>query len=246
MPIVGGLVLAIQLCFAYHALKTGRAYWWLFVIMGFPVMGCVLYYFVEVFPTSRESRSAEKAVRAIAKAFDPDKELRAAVADVEACGSVENRVRLARECMEHRMYDDAAALYRSCLSGVHETDPDIRHGLANALLQAGKFEDALPIAQKLRVSHPAFRAAEVGLVVARALEGANRLEEALEEFKVLADTFPGEEGRWRYGALLRRLGRGDDAQEVFRRMLRNAERQPSHYRDAQRGWLDMARESMQA
>ena len=246
MPVLGGLVLAIQLCFAYHALKTRRAYWWLFIIMGFPVMGCVLYYFVEVFPTSRESRSAEKAVRAIAKAFDPDKELRAAVADVEACGSVENRVRLARECMEHKMYDDAAALYRSCLNGVHDTDPDIRHGLAGALLEGGKFGEALPVAQKLRVSHPTFRSAEVGLVIARALEGANRLEEALGELKVLADTYPGEEGRWRYGALLRRMGRADDAQEVFRRMLRNAERLPSHYRDAQRGWLDMARESMQA
>ncbi len=246
MPLIGGLVLAIQLCFAYHALKTGRAYWWLFVIMGFPVMGCVLYYFVEVFPTSRESRSAEKAVRAIAKAFDPDKDLRAAVADVEACGSVENRVRLARECMEHGMHQDAAALYRSCLTGVHETDPDIRHGLAGALLQAGKFDEALGVAQKLRVSHPAYRAPEVGLVIARALEGANRPEEALAELKLLADTYPGEEGRWRYGALLRRLGRADDAQEVFRRMLRNAERQPTHYRDAQRGWLELARESMQA
>jgi hypothetical protein len=29
-------------------------------------------------------------------------------------------------------------------------------------------------------------------------------------------------------------------------MLRNAERQPTHYRDAQRGWLDLARENMQA
>src|SRR5688572_25640223 len=183
MPVLGGVVLVIQLCFAYHALKSGRAYWWLFVIMGFPVMGCVLYYFVEVFPTSRESRSAEKAVRAIAKAFDPDKELRAAVADVEACGSVENRVRLARECMEHKMYDDAAALYRSCLNGVHDTDPDIRHGLAGALLEGGKFGEALPVAQKLRVSHPTFRTAEVGLVIARALEGANRLEEALGELK---------------------------------------------------------------
>ncbi|HEX2197608.1 MAG TPA: tetratricopeptide repeat protein [Burkholderiales bacterium] len=246
MPLIGGLVLAIQLCFAYHALKTGRAYWWLFVIMGFPVMGCVLYYFVEVFPTSRESRSAEKAVRAIAKAFDPDKDLRAAVADVEACGSVENRVRLARECMEHGMHQDAAALYRSCLTGVHETDPDIRHGLAGALLQGGKFDEALDVAQKLRASHPAFRAPEVGLVIARALEGTNRPEEALAELRLLADAYPGEEGRWRYGALLRRLGRADDAQEVFRRMLRNAERQPTHYREAQRGWLDLARENMQA
>lgn len=245
MPLLGGIVLAIQLCFAYHALKTGRAYWWLFVIMGFPVMGCVLYYFVEVFPTSRESRKAEKAARAIARAFDPDKELRAAVADVEACGSVENRMRLARECMEHGMHDDAAALYRSCLAGVHETDPDIRYGLACALLEGGKFEEALSAAQKLRVSHPGFRATDVGIAIARALEAMNRLDDALAELKVLADTYPGEEGRWRYGALLRRLGRVDDAREVFRRMLRNAERQPSHYRDAQRDWLDLARGEMQ-
>jgi hypothetical protein len=185
-------------------------------------------------------------VRAIARAFDPGKELRAAARDVEACGSVENRARLARECMEHGMHGEAAALYRSCLNGVHETDPDIRHGLAAALLESGRFEEALGVAQELRASHPAFRAAELALLLARALEGAGRLEEALGELKVLADTYPGEEGRWRYGALLGRMGRAQDAQEVFRRMLRNAERQPSHYREAQRGWLDMARESMQA
>jgi hypothetical protein len=245
VPLLGGIVLAIQLCFAYHALKTGRAHWWLFVIMGFPVMGCVLYYFVEVFPTSRESRSAEKAVRAITKALDPEKELRAAVADVEACGSVENRVRLARECVERGMHEDAAALYRSCLAGVHETDPAIRHGLAGALLHSGTCDEALAVAQKLRASHASFRAAEVGLLIARALEGAGRLEEALGELQVLADTYAGEEGRWRYGALLRKLGRAAEAQEVFRRMLRNGERMPAHYRDAQRGWLDLARDSVQ-
>ena len=32
MPIIGGLVLLIQFCFAYHALKTGRPYWWIFII----------------------------------------------------------------------------------------------------------------------------------------------------------------------------------------------------------------------
>ena len=246
MPIVGGLVLVIQACFAYHALKTGRPYWWLFVIMGFPVMGCVLYYFIEVFPSSRESRSAQKAARAIARAFDPDKELRERVADVEACGSVDNRILLARECMEQRMYAEAAALYRSCLNGVYETDPELRYGLASALVLDGKHAEALPVAQRLRASHPTFRASDVGLAIGRALEGAGRLEEALAEFGVLADTYPGEEGRWRYGALLRRLGRADDAQEVFRRMLRNAERQPDHYRDAQRGWLDLARQNMHA
>jgi hypothetical protein len=246
MPILGAILLLIQACFAYHALKTGRPYWWLFVIMGFPVMGCVLYYFIEVFPTSRESRKAEKAVRAIAKSFDPDKSLREKVANLEDCGSVDNRLLLARSCMERAMYRDAASLYRSCLSGVHQTDPAIRHGLANALLGADQFNEAHGSAQALRQSHPSYRAAEVQLIAARALEGSGRLDEALAEYRLLADVYSGEEGRWRFGALLARMGRADEAKEVFGRMLRNAERLPEHYREAQDQWLALARGQMQA
>jgi hypothetical protein len=245
MPILGAVALLIQLCFAYHALKTGRR-WWIFIIMAFPVMGCVLYYFIEVFPSSGEGRDARKAARAIARAFDPDKGLRERVADVEACGSIDNRIQLARECMEQRMYADAAALYRSCLSGVYETDPDMRFGLASALLFNGDFGEALNCAQRLRASHPSYRSADLGLAIARSLEGLGRLDDALKEFGVLADTYPGEEGRWRYGALLKRLGRADAAQDVFRRMLHNAERLPQHYREAQKDWLDLARQSVNA
>lgn len=242
MPILGAIVLVIQACFAYHALKTGRPYWWLFVIMGFPVMGCVLYYFIEVFPTSRESRKAEKAVRALARSFDPDKSLRERVADLEDCGSVDNRLALARSCMERRLYAEAASLYRSCLNGVHEKDPDIRFGLASALLGAGQFRPAYDEAQALRQSHASVRAPEVQLIAARALEGGGQLDQALEQYRVLADTFSGEEGRWRYGALLLRMGRTAEAVEVFRRMLRNADRMPEHYREAQHEWLELARE----
>ena len=246
MPILGAILLLIQVSFAYHALKTGRPYWWLFVIMGFPVIGCLLYYFVEVFPSSRESRKAEKAVRAITRSFDPDKSLREHVANLEDCGSVDNRLSLARSCMERAMYRDAAALYRSCLSGVHETDPAIRHGLASALLGAQDFKEAHAAAQALRQSHASYRAPEVQLVLARALEGGGRFDEALAEYRVLADTYSGEEGRWRFGALLTRMGRADEAKEVFRRMLRNAERMPAHYREAQNEWLALARGQMQA
>jgi hypothetical protein len=245
MPILGAVVLLIQLCFAYHALKTGRPYWWLFVIMGFPVVGCVLYYFVEVFPNTRESVKAEKTVQAIVKSFDPDKSLREHVANLEDCGSVENRMALARSCVDRGLYREAVSLYRSCLTGVHQTDPDIRFGLACALLGAEDFKEAAAVAQALRASHASFRAPEVRLVAAKALEGFGRLEEALAEYRVLADTYAGEEGRWRYGALLQRLGRANEAGDIFRRMLRHAERMPEHYRDAQREWLARAREHVQ-
>lgn len=246
MPIIGGIVLFIQLCFAYHAIRTGRAWWWIGVIMGFPVGGCLLYYFIEVFPSTRESVKAEKAVRQIVKAFDPDKSLREHVANLEDCGSVDNRVALARSCMDRNMYREAASLYRSCLTGVHESDPDIRLGLAAALLGMEDFREAHAVAQALRRSHASFRGPEVSLVAARALEGAGRYDEALAEYRVLADTYAGEEGRWRYGALLSRMGRMQEAAEIFRRMVRNAERMPEHYRDAQHEWLALARGQMQS
>jgi len=246
MPLIAGVVFVIQMCFAYHALKTGRPYWWLFVIMAFPVMGCVLYYFIEVFPSSRESRKAEKAVRSIAKAWDPERTLREKVADLESCGSVENRIALAKACMSHRMYADAATLYRSCMTGVYESDPNIRYGLAEAHLMNGAYSLAIDLTGKLRAGQPAFRKADVGMLRARSLEGAERLDEALAEYKVLADIFPGEEGRWRYADLLARMNRAAEAREVVQRMLRNSERMPEHYREAQGEWLKLARQSQQA
>jgi hypothetical protein len=246
MPILGVVLLIIQLCFAYHALKTGRAYWWLFVIMGFPVVGSLLYYFVEVFPNSREARRAERAAQLIARSFDPDKSMRQHIANFEDCGSVDNRLRLAAACINRRMYRQAAELYRSSLTGVHENDPDIRFGLTNALLGGNEFKEAHAVAQGLRESHAAHRSAEVRLLAARALEGLGRFDEALAEYRVLADTSVGEEGRWRYGALLVRMGRTAEAGEIFRRMLRNAERMPAQYREAQDQWLALAREQTKA
>jgi len=243
MPILGGIVFVIQLCFAYHALKTGRPYWWLFVIMGFPVVGSMLYYFVEVFPSTRESRSAEKAVRNIVKSFDPDKELRERAADLESCGSVANRMALAQECLARGMLDEVETLYRSCLEGIHASDPDVIHGLANVLVLKASYEVALPYVRQLAEKHPSYRAIDVRMLLAETLEGLGDLDKALVEFQALADSYPGEQGRWRYGALLKRMGRADDANEVFRGMLKRAERMPGHYREAQKKWLALAAEN---
>src|SRR5690349_7927229 len=142
MPILGALVLLIQFCFAYHALKTGRPYWWMFVIMAFPVMGCVIYYFVEVFPGSREHRKARKAARALARALQPDADLKKRAEELEICGSLDNRMALAAECMNHRMFGEAARLYESCLAGAYASDAGLLFALARACVEGGAWAKA--------------------------------------------------------------------------------------------------------
>lgn len=246
MPILGVISLLVQFGFAYHVLKSGRPYWWIFIIMAFPVLGCSLYYFIEVFPTSREVRRANRAVRTISRAIAPDKELRARVGDLEICGSVDNKLALARECMECGQPAEAARMYRSAMQGLHANDAQMRFELMQALLVEGApatFTEAAQHARTLLQTHPRFRTEDVRLALAKALEGEGDLAGALAELEPLAEIFPGEEARWRYGALLIRLGRADEAAQVFSAMLRRAERMPRHYRQAQREWLGLARQN---
>jgi hypothetical protein len=42
-----------------------------------------------------------------------------------------------------------------------------------------------------------------------------------------------------------RMGRLTEAGEIFRRMLRNAERMPEQYRESQQEWLALARGQVQ-
>ncbi len=42
------MLLIVQILFIIHALKTGRDWWWVLIILFFPVIGCVVYFALEV------------------------------------------------------------------------------------------------------------------------------------------------------------------------------------------------------
>lgn len=243
MPILGALVLLIQACFVYHVFKTGRPYWWMFVIMGFPVMGCVIYYFVEVFPGSREERSARKAARNLVRALQPDAELKKKAEELAVCGSLDNKLALAAQCMSHQMYDDAAKLYESCLNGAYANDGAILLGLARAAVEGADWTKAAEAIGRLKSHAPSSRPLERRLLEARLLEGRGDTDAALNAYRDLLPAFVGLEARYRYGRLLIRLGRQDAGLEVMNEVLKHAKRfAPSIEDEAQ--WVDAAREAI--
>jgi hypothetical protein len=243
MPIIGAIVVLIQFCFAFHVLKTGRPYWWIFIIMAFPVMGCVIYYFVEVFPGSREARKASRAARALAKALEPDADLRRRAEALAICGSVDNRIALAGECMSHRMYDDAARLYESCLNGTYASDGVLLFGLAKAAVEGGNWQKAQSAIGGLKASAPKLRPLDRRLLEARVLEGRGDNDAALAVYRELLPAFVGLEARYRYGRLLLRLGRQEAAMEMFNEVLKHAKRFASSIEDEEQ-WASAARQAI--
>lgn len=243
MPLIGAIVLVIQFCFAFHVLKSGRPYWWIFIIMGFPVMGCLIYYFVEVFPGSREHRKANKAVRNLAKVLQPDADLKKRAEELEICGSMDNKVALAAECMNHQMYAEAIKLYESCLNGAWASDGAMLFGLARAAVEAGDWGKAGTTITRLKTDAPKTRPLEVRLLEARVLEGRGENDAALALYRELAPVFVGLEARYRYGNLLLRLGKAEAALEMFNEVVKHSKRFVSSVEEEEQ-WASAAKRAI--
>jgi hypothetical protein len=244
MPIVlAAITVIIQACFIIHVYKTGRPYWWALIILSFPVIGCVVYYFSEVFPGTQEARKAEKLARAIGKRMDGDKAFMRRVEEVEICGSVDNKLALADECMQRGLYDDAARLYRNCMQGLYAEDPNLLLGLASAQVEQQNFNEARATLDTLHAKHADFKPNDTGLLRARTLEGSGDSAGALQAFETILPVYVGLEARYRYGALLKKLGRTDQAHREWEALIEHARKhRVSH--DGELAWLNLAKKEM--
>ena len=243
MPIIAAIVFLIQFTFVIHALKSGRPYWWIFIIMGFPVMGCMIYYFVEVFPGSREHRSAHIAARKLVKSLQPDADLKRRAEELEVCGSVENKIALARECMSHQMHSESVSLYESCLHGAFADDGAILFELARAATEGCKWEKASAVLSRLKAEAPKIRPLDARLLEARVLQGQGETDAAIAVYRELIPNFVGMEARYRYGELLLTLGQHEAAIQMFNDILKQSRRSTTAIEDELQ-WVAAAKKAV--
>jgi hypothetical protein len=135
-------------------------------------------------------------------------------------------------------------LYRSSLTGIYLTDPDIMLGLATAQFHHGNFADSRTTLEELIQHNPKFKSAEGHLLYARSLEGLEQYETALAEYQVLAEYYAGYEAKCRYALLLKKLGHTEKSQQVFKDIVNQAKSLSRGYQQAQKQWIDIAKQNL--
>ncbi|MDJ0943805.1 MAG: tetratricopeptide repeat protein [Kiloniellales bacterium] len=246
MPILGAVVIAFQILLVVHVLKTGRQTYWVFIVMMLPLVGAIAYFFVEILPELAHSRAGRQVAKDLDSVVNPDRELRQLTREAARADTVENRFKLAKECLYKNRYEEAQELLAGCLQGIHGEDPAILLALAKARFGLQDFAGSVEALDRLRQADPNFQSAEGHLLYARGLEGQGETEQALYEYEALVGYFAGEEARCRYGLLLEQAGRRDEAREVFAEVVRSVELAPKPYYRAQREWYEIARERLGA
>jgi hypothetical protein len=231
----------IQILLIVHVIRTGRSQLWIWVLLFAPFgVGAIAYLVVEILPGLFRSRTAQRTARGFRKALDPGADLRRYENEARVTGNVASHQRYAEELIRHARYDEAIAQYRLALTGLYEHDPNLMLGLAQAQFGKGDAAAARATLDELIQRNPDFRSPTGHLLYARALAAEGNVEKALEEYRVLAPSYPGAEASARYAQLLEAQGRHAEAQKVARELLEQARIAPGHYRRAQREWLEAA------
>jgi len=240
-----GIALVIaEIVLVIHAARRDR-YLWIYVILFFPVVGSAVYFFLHVLPDFRFNNTIQDTGEKLTRIVAPSKHLLKLKQQLEFSDTLENRQLLAKEYENHGRYDDAITLYESCLEGVYEDDPYILLDLAGAQFMNRSFDEARNSLIKIKRKHPHFiNKKKASLLLARAYEELNEVENALAEYKSIAGIYPGEEAKCRYALLLKKIGRIDEAEKIFNEIIYGAGKSPRYYRREQKKWIDLARQNL--
>ena len=245
MPLAVILVL-LDVTLVYHAVKTGRVRPWAFIILMVPGVGALAYIAIEIIPELLSGPEARKARLRIANKLDPEKQYRLLSDQLQMADTVGNRSALAAECMEVARFDEARQHYDHILKQQAGDEPVFAIGKARAEFGLNLFADAIATLEAMRTRWPEFESAEGHLLYARALAGASRTDEALQEMEAVSQYFPGAEARVRFGQLLDQVGRKPEAKVVLTELLIHMKRQPKHVRKMQAEWLAIAEKQLAA
>ena len=174
MPALGLLILGAQVLCVTHVVRTGRPFWWIYLIVFAPLVGTIVYLGVEVLPGLYRGPTARQAAARVDKVVDPFRGVRDAWRRLEMSPTVQNKTALAQEYLAAGQPQDAVALYREALSGIHATDPALMLALARALFLLGDTAEVLATLERLREANPEYNSTEGHLLYGRSLEMEGR------------------------------------------------------------------------
>lgn len=244
MPFLGALLFLLQFAFAIHAIKTNKDSFWVYAILFLPGIGCAVYFFTQVLPELRGAKATKRAQKAFTSTIDPNRDLRQRQRALEISDSLANRLSLADEYFESTKFSEAIEIYQSCLTKDHQHDPDIMLKLATAFFANDQALEAKQTLDELIANNPDFQSADGHLLYARSLEALGKYTDALDEYNVLNQTYPGEEARIRYGLLLLAQDQITEAKAVFNQSLDRERLGEPFYRKRERKWFKIAREKL--
>jgi hypothetical protein len=207
-------IFLLQAFCVYHAYRNNVEQRWYWLILFFPLVGCVIY-LVQNFSTRTSLEQIAENVKEVVNSSYKIEQLEKALKFSE---SVTNKLNLADAYMEVARYKDAVALYSSSLEGFMAGDTAVMMKLCHAHFMDDNFAAAVEHGTKLENLKP-FRNSEERVVYAWALHHLGNTDKAEAIFLDMDRSFTNYYHRMEYSKFLIKTGKTDLAKEKLRDLV---------------------------
>ncbi|TXJ25824.1 MAG: hypothetical protein E6Q24_13105 [Chitinophagaceae bacterium] len=231
--------LILQAICVIHCIRRGNQNKWIWIIVFLPVIGCLVYIFSEIL-TGRELRQVSSGMGAV---LNPSASVRKLEEQLRFSDTFQNRIALADAYLQKGETQKAIELYESSHTGVFTENEHLLRQLIIAYNAVGRYDDIIPLAQKIYRS-PQFARSRAHLLYAIALDKTGRPEQAEKEFQTMAGRFGYYEQRYYYGLFLIRGGREQEATRLFNAIVEEGRHLSSQERSMNREWISRAKDEL--
>jgi hypothetical protein len=221
--VIAKLLWLVQLALIVHVFKTGRPFWWLWILLIAPVIGGIAYVLIELLPNLSASGGGFTLWKPRAWRI---RELRA---ELEETDTVKLRLRLAAE---------------ASLNGAFRDDPHTLANVARYRLEAGKFTEALDALGQVKVEADRMLGNEVAFLRGWALVQAGRPAEAQPILRQIESVLLGEQPRYFLAVSLAQSGDRPAARAIWEDIRKRFRRAGRGWRRAEQRWFKLAGERL--
>ncbi|MEO5959731.1 MAG: hypothetical protein ABIZ49_07685 [Opitutaceae bacterium] len=228
----------LQLAFIVHVYRTGRPYWWIYVLFAAPAIGGLAYFFLELLPEWTSNRGGFWTPRSL--------RIRRLKAELEESDIVKTRLTLAEELLAAGEAEEASEIAEASLAGVFKDDPHTLVAVARFRLEANKAQEALDALSRANTNHDRMLELKATVLRGRALYELSRHEEAQIEMRTAQARYSGEEPRYFLALSLKATGRADEARELLEDIVKKFRRASRAWRRSERHWFRLAAGNLKA
>ena len=237
---IGPVVWLLQLGLIVHALRTGRPYWWIWILISVPGLGGIAYLIVEVLPGVHSPRGFLASLKPLRWRIA---DLRARLEETE---TVANRMGLAEALFEAGETQEAHDLAAENLTGVFKDDARTLTEVARYKVALGRFDEAWRLLERVDVTGNRMLGLDLGLLKGDALSGLGRDAEAEAAYQSVIGSYIGEAPKAGLAALYQKTGRGDEARRLWSEIVARYRRAGPGWRRSERRWYKLASERLKA
>jgi hypothetical protein len=237
---LGQFLWLLQLVLIVHALRTGRPYWWIWVLFCAPVIGGLAYVAVEILP----------GINSPLGFFQSLKPRRWRIADLRAAleesDTVKNRMALAEALYAAGEFPAAHDAAAGSLQGVFKNDPWTLVQVAKYTVAVGRYAEADALLERVDLTGNRMLGPELELQKGKALAGLGRVAEAETAFLGLNGVYVGEAPRAGLAALYEQTGRTAEAESLWRDIRVKYRKTGAAWRRSERPWYKLATARLKA